>query len=87
MLASLMSTPIEGDAMPKNVMFVHGMFLTPKSWKQWESFFEQRGYHCIAPAWPLHDAEPAAIRANVPTGLGELSLDAVLAAMEQAAAP
>src|SRR6187402_826836 len=75
------------SCMSKNIMFVHGMFLTPKSWKHWEAFFTQRGYHCIAPAWPLHDAEPASIRANPPAGLGELSLEKILMAMERAAAP
>lgn len=68
-------------------MFVHGMFLNPKSWAGWRSYFEQRGYECVAPAWPLHEGDPADLREHVPPGLGELSLDAVLAAMERAAAP
>jgi pimeloyl-ACP methyl ester carboxylesterase len=73
--------------MGKTVMFMHGMFLTPKSWDSWKRFFGDRGYDCIAPAWPLHDADPAQIRANVPAGLGSLSLDSVVASMEAAAAP
>lgn len=72
--------------MPQ-IMFIHGMFLNPKSWEPWETFFRRRGYECVAPPWPLHDGDPAALRANLPAGIGELSLDAVLARMEEAAAP
>jgi pimeloyl-ACP methyl ester carboxylesterase len=73
--------------MAKTVMFVHGMFLNPKSWQAWQSFFQQRGYDTIAPAWPLHAGDPRELRNNPPPGLGELSLDAVIGAMQQAAAP
>ena len=71
----------------QNVLFIHGMFLNPKSWAPWEAFFRQRGYHCIVPAWPCHDGEPAALRENAPAGLGKLSLLEVVDAMEAAAAP
>lgn len=57
------------------IIFVHGMFLTGKSWEHWLPFFAQRGYECLAPSWPLHDGEPSELRANVPPGTGELSLD------------
>jgi len=73
-------------AMP-TAMFIHGMFLNPKSWTAWRGYFEQRGYDCIAPAWPLHEGDPAELREHVPAGLGDLSLDAVLEAMARAAAP
>ncbi len=62
----------------KTIVFVHGMFLNPKSWSNWISYFEERGYHCIAPAWPLHEGEPSALRANPPAGLGSLSLNTVV---------
>lgn len=61
----------------KNIVFVHGMFQNPKSWDKWIGYFGARGYACIAPAWPLHDGEPAALRQSPPAGLGELGLDAI----------
>jgi pimeloyl-ACP methyl ester carboxylesterase len=73
--------------MTKKIMFIHGMFLNPKSWRKWQDFFQQRGYETIAPPWPLHDGDPAALRANLPAGIGELSLAEVVASMERAAAP
>jgi pimeloyl-ACP methyl ester carboxylesterase len=61
--------------MKPKIIFIHGMFLNPKSWEPWISFFEGQGYECIAPAWPLHSGEPAALRADPPSGLGRLGLD------------
>lgn len=72
--------------MAKTVMFVHGMFLNPVSWDQWRAFFEQRGFETLAPAWPLHDGAPSSLRANPPPGLGSLSLDQVIAKLEDIAA-
>jgi alpha-beta hydrolase superfamily lysophospholipase len=71
--------------MAKTIMFMHGMFLNPKSWEHWQTWFESRGYNTIAPAWPLHEGDPRELRNNVPPGLGELSLEAVISRMEQAA--
>ncbi len=62
----------------KTIVFVHGMFLNPKSWTRWISYFEERGYRCLALAWPLHEGEPSDLRANVPSGLGELSLNTIV---------
>lgn len=57
------------------IIFIHGMFLNPKSWENWISYFTALGYECEAPAWPLHEGDPALLRENIPTGLGTLSLD------------
>jgi len=66
----------------KDIIVVHGMFQNPKSWEKWVNYFSERDYNCIAPAWPLHEGEPAALRANPPAALGTLSLDEVTAAIE-----
>lgn len=62
----------------KNIIFIHGMFQNPKSWKKWEDYFSSKGYNCIAPAWPLHNGDPVALRANPPEGLGDLNLQDIL---------
>ena len=67
----------------RQIVFVHGMFQNPKSWEKWTAFFTERGYDCVAPAWPLHEGEPAALRANPPAGLGDLHLKEILASVEQ----
>jgi pimeloyl-ACP methyl ester carboxylesterase len=66
----------------KTIVFVHGMFQNPKSWEKWISYFTNRGYRCIAPAWPLHEGEPRALRANPPADLGDLRLAQVIGMVE-----
>ncbi|WP_199200228.1 alpha/beta hydrolase [Adhaeribacter arboris] len=66
----------------KTILFVHGMFQNQKSWGNWLHYFSQRGYTCLAPAWPLHEGEPAELRQNPPAGLGDLELNDVVTAIE-----
>ncbi len=70
--------------MKRTIVFIHGMFQNPKSWEKWMAYFTERGYNCIAPAWPDHDGNPATLRSSPPETLGDLSLDDVIAAMESA---
>ncbi|MCW1926390.1 alpha/beta hydrolase [Luteolibacter arcticus] len=63
--------------MKPKIIFIHGMFQNPKSWNRWLSHFESAGFEAVAPAWPLHDGEPAELRANMPYGLGSLPLERV----------
>lgn len=56
------------------------MYMTPLCWEAWESYFRERGYTTLAPAWPLHDAPIAAQRQEHPSArLGALTLDEILA--------
>jgi len=52
----------------KTIVFIHGMFVTPTSWKKWQQYFEARGYRTLAPAWPEHEPPAAAQRARHPNG-------------------
>lgn len=61
-----------------DIVFLHGMFQNPKSWANWIDYFTAKGFNCKAPAWPLHDGEPRALRDNPPAGLGDLHLSDVL---------
>lgn len=70
--------------MASKIVFVHGMFQNPESWTKWVSFFSAKGYDCAAPAWPLHEGAPSSLRATPPEGLGELRLNTVIGAMEEA---
>ncbi len=64
--------------MQKTIVFIHGMFQNPKSWNKWISYFEAKGYKCLAPAWPYHEGEPAELRKNIPQGLGDLRLQTII---------
>jgi pimeloyl-ACP methyl ester carboxylesterase len=45
-------------------------------------YFEALGYRCMTPAWPMHEGDPAALRANPPAGLGDLGLEEIIRVME-----
>lgn len=68
--------------MQKTIVFIHGMFQNPKSWEKWMGYFTERGYNCIAPAWPAHEGEPAELRRNIPEELGDLRLETIVEKME-----
>lgn len=67
----------------QDIVFVHGMFQNPRSWDKWISLFNKNGYNCIVPAWPMHEGDPSALRANPPSGLGTLHLKDVLDRVEK----
>jgi pimeloyl-ACP methyl ester carboxylesterase len=65
--------------MAKTIVFVHGMFTTPLCWERWLPWFEDKGYRCLAPAWPGRDRPIAELRAAHPDPeLGRLTLNAVV---------
>jgi pimeloyl-ACP methyl ester carboxylesterase len=67
-------------AASRTMVFIHGMYMTPRCWERWESYFKDAGYRTIAPAWPEHDAPVAEQRARHPNPrLGALTLDEVVA--------
>ncbi|MEM6380859.1 MAG: alpha/beta hydrolase, partial [Bacteroidota bacterium] len=53
----------------KTVVFIHGLFMNNQIWNDWKTLFEQEGFTCFVPANPKHQGDPAALRANPPTGL------------------
>ena len=56
----------------RTIVFVHGMFMNPKSWGGWEAWFASRGFACHSPAFPFHHGEPSALRRNISLELGKL---------------
>ncbi|HAG92895.1 MAG TPA: alpha/beta hydrolase [Gammaproteobacteria bacterium] len=63
----------------QTIVFIHGMYLTPAVWNDWQNYFEAQGYETHAPAWPLHEfsvEEQNQLHPNAT--LGELSLKDVL---------
>jgi pimeloyl-ACP methyl ester carboxylesterase len=50
--------------MTRTIVFIHGGWVTPTSWDPFISFFEPRGFRCLAPAWPGKDRTVAEIRSD-----------------------
>src|SRR5215831_10041920 len=39
------------------ILFIHGLWLTPRSWENWAARYQTKGYHVLAPSWPGMEAE------------------------------
>jgi pimeloyl-ACP methyl ester carboxylesterase len=63
----------------KTMVFIHGMYMTPLCWENWLTYFQGKGYTCIAAPWPGRDKPVETLRKNHPDPeLGRLTLSAVL---------
>lgn len=58
--------------MSKNIVFIHGAWLTSLSWEKFMSYFEQKGYSCSAPEWPYRDKSVAELKENTPPELAQI---------------
>jgi len=52
-------------ARSKNIVLIHGNFVNDTSWKEWQRYYEQKGYKVYTPANPGHDGDPSELRAKV----------------------
>jgi len=52
-------------AKSKTIILVHGNFVNNRSWANWKSYYEQKGYTVYTPANPGHDGDPAELRKKV----------------------
>ena len=43
------------NTLAKSVVFITGAFISHTCWDEWVTYFEEAGYHCLAPAWPHKD--------------------------------
>ncbi|HTJ13677.1 MAG TPA: alpha/beta hydrolase [Dinghuibacter sp.] len=59
----------------KTIVFIHGLFVNPKSWIHWKTYFEERDYICHTPANPYHEGEPSVLREHFDPALGELTFE------------
>jgi pimeloyl-ACP methyl ester carboxylesterase len=49
-------------SFPNTILFITGAFLGNSCWAEWKLFFENKGYKCIAPAWPNKESSPEELR-------------------------
>jgi pimeloyl-ACP methyl ester carboxylesterase len=53
-----------GDTSPGTILFIHGLWMTPRSWENWAARYESRGYKTLAPSWPGLEGEVEALNAD-----------------------
>ena len=63
----------------KQILFIHGMFMTHRCWDGWVRSFEAQGYACTALPWPGRDQPVEALRRNHPDpAVGQLTFTQVV---------
>ncbi len=60
--------------MSKTIVFIHGAWMTPLCWEKFVGFFEQKGFRCLAPAWPYKDKPVETLRQSPPSELATLGV-------------
>src|SRR5947209_3818950 len=66
------------SGMSNTIMFVHGAWVTPASWDQFKSFFEAKGYNCLAPAWPYLDRPVAELKKGIDPRFAEQTISTLV---------
>ncbi|GIJ80175.1 Pimeloyl-ACP methyl ester carboxylesterase [Micromonospora phaseoli] len=49
---------------PDTIVLVHGFWVTPRSWENWISHYEAKGFRVIAPSYPGYEVEVEALNAD-----------------------
>lgn len=62
----------------KTIVLIHGLFMNPKSWGPWKSYFQTKGYKCHTPAYPFHEGEPSDLRNQIDPRLAKLNFKQVI---------
>jgi pimeloyl-ACP methyl ester carboxylesterase len=62
----------------KTIVFIHGLFVNPKSWSGWNAYFEAKGYTCYTPANPFHEGNPEELRKNIDPKLAFVNFEDVV---------
>ncbi|HEX6626630.1 MAG TPA: alpha/beta fold hydrolase [Gemmatimonadaceae bacterium] len=69
---------VDINAPPRpTIVLIHGLWLTPKSWKGWIDRYQRAGYNVTAPAWPGLSGDIESIRRN-PSALKGLNLKKIV---------
>ena len=50
----------------KTILFITGAFVSSDCWNEWKTYFEEKGYTTLAPAWPYKDAPACTLRERHP---------------------
>jgi pimeloyl-ACP methyl ester carboxylesterase len=63
--------------MAKPIVLIHGAWLTPRSWENFEEFFRARGHEVLLPEWP-RKADGVAAQRRDPSKLAGLGIKEIV---------
>ncbi|RYX83920.1 alpha/beta hydrolase [bacterium] len=64
------------------IVLVHGLWMTPRSWEHWVTYYSEKGYKVLTPAYPGFEVEVEELRAN-PTIIETSTVPNVVAHLEE----
>ena len=65
------------SSTPDTIVFIHGLYLTARSWELWEKRYADRGYKVINQSWPGLEGEVEALRRD-PKPIARLTVSKIL---------
>ena len=73
-----MRAPSKG---PDTIVLVHGFWVTARSWENWITHYEAKGYRVLAPAYPGFEAEVEALNRD-PSPIEALTVPGIMTRLE-----
>jgi pimeloyl-ACP methyl ester carboxylesterase len=62
----------------RTIVFVHGAFMSARSWDGFIARYEARGFRCVAPPWPYLDGAPQDLRRSVDPHFADLGIEDIV---------
>ncbi len=62
---------------PDTIVLVHGFWVTPRSWEEWISHYESKGFAVLAPAYPGFEVEVESLNED-PTPVADCTASAII---------
>jgi pimeloyl-ACP methyl ester carboxylesterase len=62
----------------KTIVLIHGLWVTPRSWEKFKSYYEAHGYNVLAPAWPGIQGEVEGMQRD-PSSFNNIGIEQVVA--------
>ena len=66
---------------PDTIVLVHGFWVTPRSWENWITHYEAKGYRVLAPGYPGFEVEVEALNAD-PQPILDVTVPKIIAHLE-----
>ena len=67
---------------PDTIVLIHGFWVTPRSWEDWITHYERRGYRVLAPAYPGFEVEVEALNAD-PSPIEAVTVPQIIEHLEE----
>ena len=61
------------DTTPETIVLVHGLWMTPRSWEHWVTYYEEQGHTVLTPGYPGFEIEVEGLREN-PQAIADLTV-------------